>query len=157
MYSKRLDTIRQTSLCNFISFFFLMNSILTGQIDLTKIQESVGIWMRQIQEFAAGKGVAAIENFIQYKITLNIFWEIIWLIFLILGIVFALQSKRWYKQRKLREGSRYSSPDDFPRQLIGCIISFVVATFIITLVTDALLGRTLAPEITFIQYFTSNH
>lgn len=116
-----------------------MRNILTGQIDLTALQNKVWIWIWQLTHFITNNGATAITNYVHYQIVTNI----IFIIFLILTWIML-----WillYKNRKWNE----------IETIMWTVIIWTVLLAFIFITIDGLLGWWLAPEITFIQVFTN--
>ena len=116
-----------------------MNNILTGQINLTALQNKVWIWIWQLTHYITSNWTTAITNYIHYQIIVNIIFLVallyIWIWWWIM----------LYKTRKGNEAESTMEAIIFWSISIACIFG----------ITNNLLWWWIAPEITFIQAFTN--
>ena len=114
-----------------------MTGLLTGQLNLTQLQNNVWVGILQVMKFIAWHWSLAIEHFINYQIMINIIYLIVLLTIWIISWIILYKNKEWDKDIII---------------VITVFLCFILIILILAVIYN-LLWWIIAPEITFIQYF----
>jgi len=122
--------------------------LLTWQIDVSLIQEKLGIWIDKFASFLSGTGVEAVTSFITYKITANVMWAVV--LFLCTFVMIL------YTKKLVLFCKRNAKESDW---IVWCLFAaYILLLFILFIqlfsYMQTVLLRSISPEFAIINYFT---